>query len=94
LYGCRVRRIRTVRQALSLYLHDADKGAVLHVVRTLGVIAAGYAPFAALNDALAPFTFGLTLGDDPEIPVGVLAALMIIRGIHKYRSPDYSPRRR
>jgi hypothetical protein len=84
---------RTFTEALMLWLHDADKQQLVLVARALLLVVAGYAPFAALNDALAPFTLGLAFADDLAIPVGVLAAIKIFFEVKKYQSPSYRPRR-
>jgi hypothetical protein len=85
---------RTFGEALILWLRDANKYHVFRVGRALLLALAGYAPFAALNDALTPFAFGIPLLDDLEIPLGILAAIKIFIEVRKYQSPDYVPKRR
>ena len=79
--------------AFRLYLRDANKFHLLGVFRALLLFVAGYAPFAALNDALAPFALGIPLIDDLEIPIGLIAAWKIIHDVRKYQNPGYRPRR-
>lgn len=83
---------RTYWEAFRLWIRDANKFHLLGVFRVLLLILAGYAPFAALNDALAPFTFGLPFLDDLEVPIGLIAALKILYDIHRYRNPNYRSR--
>lgn len=84
---------RSFGHAFRLYLRDANKIHLLGVGRVVLLILAGYAPFAALNDVLAPFTFGLPLIDDLGVPIGIIAALKIIYDVRKYQDPRYQPRR-
>ncbi|HEY2003549.1 MAG TPA: hypothetical protein VGH44_00350 [Candidatus Saccharimonadia bacterium] len=84
---------RTFWEASRLWLRDANKFHLLGLFRVVLLVFAGYAPFAALNDALAPFTFGLPFLDDLEIPIGLIAALKIFHDIQRYRDPTYRPRR-
>lgn len=84
---------RPFREALVLYLRDRDQAQLGRIARTLGLILAGYAPIAALNDILAPVTFGIVLADNLLIPVGILVAVKIFIDVQKYRLPDYQPRR-
>src|SRR5690348_1860107 len=72
-------------EAFKLYLRDADKFRLLGVLRAFTLFFAGYAPFAALNDALAPFALGIPLVDDLEIPIGIIAALKIYHDVRKYQ---------
>ena len=83
---------RPFREALGLWLQDTDKTHLVRLARAVLLVLAGYAPFAVLNDALIPFTFGLALVDNVEIPIGVLAAIKIYFDIRKYQSPNYHPR--
>lgn len=82
---------RSLWQALGLYLRDANKTHLVRVARVILLILAGYAPFAALNDALAPFAFGIPLLDDLEVPLGIIAAIKMAIDIRKYRSYNYRP---
>jgi hypothetical protein len=84
---------RSLGEAFILWLRDADQSMLFGLSRVLLLVIAGYAPFAALNDALAPFAFGIPLIDDLEIPIGLLAALRIFFQVRRYQSPDYRPRR-
>jgi hypothetical protein len=84
---------RTFWEALGLWLRDTDKGQLFVLSRALLLVLAGYAPFAVLNDALIPFTFGLALVDNLEIPIGIIAAVKIFSDVRKYQNPDYRPRR-
>ncbi len=84
----------TFGEAFWLYVKDANKLHLLGVGRVLLLILAGYAPFAALNDVLTPFTFGLPVLDDLEIPIGVLAAIRILFEVNRYRTPGYSTGRK
>ena len=84
----------TFGEAFWRYVKDANKLHLLGVGRVLLLIVAGYAPFAALNDALIPFTFGLTGLDDLEIPLGLLAAMRIFFEVNRYRTPGYRTGRR
>ena len=79
---------RSFGQAFKLYLKDANKLHLFGVARVLLLILAGYAPFAALNDVLIPFSFGLPLLDDLEIPIGILAMIKIYIDVNKYRVRD------
>jgi hypothetical protein len=81
-------------EAFRLWLMDADKTQLGRVFKVALLLLAGYAPFAALNDALAPFTFGLPFLDDLDIPLGILAAIKIYFEIRKYQSPHYVPKRK
>ena len=83
---------RTFWEAFRLWLHDANKFHLFGLFRVLLLVLVGYAPFAALNDALAPFTLGLPFLDDLEIPIGLIAALKILYDIQRYRNPAYRPR--
>ncbi|MDF2460633.1 MAG: hypothetical protein K0S68_36 [Candidatus Saccharibacteria bacterium] len=83
---------RTFWEALGAWLQDTNKGQLFVLSRALLLVLAGYAPIAALNDALIPFTFGLTLIDNLEIPIGVIAAIKIFSDVRKYQNPDYRPR--
>jgi hypothetical protein len=85
---------RPFLQALVLWLVDANKFHLVNIFRVLLLVLAGYAPFAALNDSLAPFAFGIPFLDDLEIPIGILAAIKIFLDVRKYQSPNYRPRRR
>ena len=82
---------RSWGEAFWLWLRGANKFHVIGVFRIVLLILAGYAPFAALNDALAPFTFGLPFLDDLEVPIGIIAALKILYDINRYRNPGYRP---
>ena len=84
---------RSFGEAFRLWLQGADKAQIYGLVRVVLLILAGYAPFAALNDGLAPFMLGLPLLDDLEIPIGVIAAIKVFSDIRKYQSPSYQPRR-
>jgi hypothetical protein len=83
---------RTFFEAFMLYLKDSNKAHLIHFGRILLLILAGYAPIAALNDALVPFAFGLPFLDDLEVPIGIIAALKIYFDVRKYQSPHYRPR--
>ena len=85
---------RTFAEALMLYVRDSNKIRLIRVARVMLLILAGYAPFAALNDVLVPFSLGLPLIDDLEIPLGLIAAVKVFRDIRKYQSSDYQPRRK
>lgn len=82
---------RSFWEAFRLWLRGANKFHLVGVFRVVLLILAGYAPFAALNDALAPFTFGLPFIDDLEVPIGLIAALKILYDINRYRNPNYRP---
>jgi hypothetical protein len=84
---------RSFGEAFGLWLRDTDKGQLFVLGRALLLVLAGYAPFALLNDALVPFTFGLALIDNLEIPIGVIAAVKIFSDVRKYQNPDYRPKR-
>lgn len=84
---------RSFGEAFGLWLRDTDKGQLFVLTRALLLVLAGYAPFAVLDDALIPFTFGLSLLDNLEIPIGVIAAVKIWSDVRKYQNPDYRPRR-
>jgi hypothetical protein len=81
-------------EALVRWLMDANKWHVVNFFRVFLLVLAGYAPFAALNDSLAPLAFGIPLLDDWEIPLGILAALKIYFEVRKYQDPSYRPPRR
>ena len=79
--------------ALRLYLKDANKLQLILLARKVALVVAGTAPVAILDDALAPFTFGLTTADDFMIPVGLIIGAKVWYDVRKYRSYDYQPRR-
>ncbi|HEY6736421.1 MAG TPA: hypothetical protein VI322_01765 [Candidatus Saccharimonadia bacterium] len=86
-------RRRSFGEALLLYLRDANKLHLFGLGRVLLLFLAGYAPFAAINDALAPFALGIPLIDDLEVPIGIIAALKIWVDVRRYQDPAYRPRR-
>lgn len=75
-------------EAFKLYLHDANKLQLIRIVRVFLVLLAGYAPIAILDDFLAPFTFGLPIIDDLEIPLGIIAAIKLLIDVRKYQYYD------
>jgi hypothetical protein len=85
---------RSFWEALRLWLLGANKSQLARLGKVVLLILAGYAPFAALNDALAPFALGIPFLDDLEVPLGILAAIKIYFEIRKYQSPTYIPKRR
>lgn len=68
-------------KATKLYWEDHK----FKVMAALGLSA--YVPVAVGDDAAAPFTLGLTLLDDFEIPLAGIVAISVILGINKYRTP-------
>jgi hypothetical protein len=85
---------RTFWQAFGMWLLDANKFHLVKLSRVLLLVLVGYAPFAALNDALAPFAFGIPLLDDLEVPLAILAAVKIFFEVRRYQDPSYRPRNR
>ncbi|MBW4061692.1 hypothetical protein HJC99_03945 [Candidatus Saccharibacteria bacterium] len=83
----------TYGQAFWRYLKDANKFHLFGLSRVFLLFLVGYAPFAALNDALVPFTFGLAGLDDFEIPIAILAAFKILIDVSLYRNPGYKAKR-
>ena len=78
---------RPWREALRMYLHDANSSQLTRFGRALAAWVAGYGTFAAVNDAAAPFTLGAVLIDDWTIPPAILAVAVVViwRGIMRYR---------